>query len=138
MPLFSRFKEFYVCSANSRGALTPSNVHRTFSVRLIRFTLGGEHTKNTAFAFVHTGVWHNPRIKKQKQYIPKYALTHCQSNSLFISCQTYVCTDWFVSNNMLCSRVRNNQPLLIACKSIKIFQHIQIFMKKNSFFVHLW
>lgn len=37
----------------------------------------------------------------------------------------------------LCSRARNNQPLLIACKSIKIFQHIQIFMKKNSFFVHL-
>jgi hypothetical protein len=31
--------------------------------------------KNTAYAFVHTGVWHNPRIKKQKQYIPKYALT---------------------------------------------------------------
>ena len=30
----------------------------------------------------------------------------------------------------LCSRARNNQPLLIACKSIKIFQHIQIFMKK--------
>ena len=23
---------------NSRGALTPSNIHRTFSVRLIRFT----------------------------------------------------------------------------------------------------
>ena len=30
----------------------------------------------------------------------------------------------------LCSRARNNQPLLIDCKSIKIFQHIQIFMKK--------
>lgn len=39
------------------------------------------YQKNTAYAFVHTGVWHNPRIKKQKQYIPKYALTHCQSNS---------------------------------------------------------
>lgn len=38
VPLFSRFKEFYVCSANSRGALTPSNVPRTFSVRLNRFT----------------------------------------------------------------------------------------------------
>ena len=89
--------------------------------------------KNTAYAFVHTGVWHNPRKQKQKQYIPKYALTDCQLFP-FISCQTYVCTDWFVSNNMLCSRARNNQPLLIACKSIKIFQHIQIFMKKNSFF----
>ncbi|MBO5553488.1 MAG: hypothetical protein J5937_04735, partial [Paludibacteraceae bacterium] len=32
------FKEFYVRSANSRGARTPSNVHRTFSVRLNRFT----------------------------------------------------------------------------------------------------
>ena len=30
----------------------------------------------------------------------------------------------------LCSRARSNQPLLIACKSIKIFQHIQISMKK--------
>lgn len=76
------------------------------------------------------GVWHNPRIKKQKQYIPKYALTHCQFYSLFISCQTYCIDDWFVSNNMLCSRARSNQPLLTACKSIKIFQHIQIFMKK--------
>jgi len=27
------------------------------------------------------GVWHNPGIIKQKQYIPKYAPTHCQSNS---------------------------------------------------------
>ena len=25
--------------------------------------------------YVETGVWHNPRIIKQKQYIPKYALT---------------------------------------------------------------
>ena len=32
-------KEFYVRSANSRGALTPSNVHRTFLVRLHRFTV---------------------------------------------------------------------------------------------------
>ena len=31
--------------------------------------------KNTAYAFSMQGVWHNPRIKKQKQYIPKYALT---------------------------------------------------------------
>ena len=36
-------KEFYVlaavkAAADSRGALTPSNVHRTFSVRLNRFT----------------------------------------------------------------------------------------------------
>ena len=52
--------------------------------------------KNTAYAFVHTGVWHNPRKQKQKQYIPKYALTNCQLFP-FISCQTYVCTDWFVS-----------------------------------------
>ena len=52
--------------------------------------------KNTAYAFVHTGVWHNPRKQKQKQYIPKYALTDCQLFP-FISCQTYVCTDWFVS-----------------------------------------
>ena len=36
----------------------------------------------------------------------------------------------------LCSRARNNQPLLIACKSIKFFQHIQIFMKKNSIFAN--
>ena len=27
---------------NSRGALIPSNIHRTFSVRLIRFTAKGE------------------------------------------------------------------------------------------------
>ncbi len=33
------FKEFYVRPANSRGALTPSNVHWTFSVRLNRFTV---------------------------------------------------------------------------------------------------
>ena len=37
------YKEFYVLAAvkaavDSRGALTPSNVHRTFSVRLNRFT----------------------------------------------------------------------------------------------------
>ena len=32
------FKEFYVRPADSRGALTPSNVHWTFSVRLSRFT----------------------------------------------------------------------------------------------------
>lgn len=32
-------KEFNVCSANSRAALTPSNVHRTFSVRHYRFWL---------------------------------------------------------------------------------------------------
>ena len=37
----------------------------------------------------------------------------------------------------LCSRARNNQPLLIVCKSIKIFQHIQIFMKKIFVFFHL-
>ena len=54
------------------------------------------YKKNTAYAFVHTGVWHNPRKQKQKQYIPKYALTDCQLFP-FISCQTYVCTDWFVS-----------------------------------------
>ena len=36
-------KEFYVCFTNSRGALTPSNVHRTFSVRLIRFTANGRN-----------------------------------------------------------------------------------------------
>lgn len=63
---------------------------------LCRSSVGGEHTKNTAYAFVHTGVWHNPRKQKQKQYIPKYALTDCQLFPL-ISCQTYVCTDWFVS-----------------------------------------
>ena len=32
-------KEFYVCCAHSRAALTPSNVHRTFLVRLYRFRL---------------------------------------------------------------------------------------------------
>ena len=57
------------------------------------------YKKNTAYAFVHTGVWHNPRKQKQKQYIPKYALTDCQLFP-FISCQTYVCTDWFVSKNI--------------------------------------
>ena len=33
------------------------------------------YKKNTAYAFSMQGVWHNPRIIKQKQYIPKYALT---------------------------------------------------------------
>ena len=79
--------------------------------------------------YVETGVWHNPRIIKQKQYIPKYALT--LANLIrFLKLPDFIHNDWFVSNNMLCSRARNNQPLLIACKSIKIFQHIQIFMKK--------
>ena len=37
------YKEFYVLAAvkaavDSRGAFTPANVHRTFSVRLNRFT----------------------------------------------------------------------------------------------------
>jgi len=33
------------------------------------------YKKNTAYAFSMQGVWHNPGIIKQKQYIPKYALT---------------------------------------------------------------
>ncbi|MBR1425978.1 MAG: hypothetical protein IJ581_00850 [Paludibacteraceae bacterium] len=48
-------KEFYVCFADSRGALTPSNVHRTFSVRLNRFTSQVSQTElstgNDAFDF---------------------------------------------------------------------------------------
>ena len=35
------FYEFYVCAANSRAALIPSNIHWKFSVRLFRFTLIG-------------------------------------------------------------------------------------------------
>ena len=34
---------------NSRGALTPSNVHRTFSVRLIRFTANGRNLTGIRF-----------------------------------------------------------------------------------------
>ena len=61
--------------------------------------------KNTAYAFSMQGVWHNPRIQKQKQYIPKYALT------VTIVLEEYklpdlIHNDWFVSNNMLCSRAR--------------------------------
>ncbi len=41
---------------NSRGALTPSNIHRTFSVRLIRFT--AEYKEKTALS----------RYKKRKGY----------------------------------------------------------------------
>ena len=83
------------------------------------------------------GVWHNPRIQKQKQYIPKYALT------LSIVSYDYKLPDFLFSLIgssviiYLCSRARNNQPLLIACKSIKIFQHIQISMKKIFVFFHL-
>lgn len=62
-------------------------------LKIIMFYFHFVHTKNTAFAFSMQGVWHNPRIKKQKQYIPVYALTCCQSYSLFISCQTYCIDD---------------------------------------------
>ena len=48
-PVSLGFKVFYVCSANSRGVLTPSSVHRTFSVRLIRFTLIGLRVQSFVF-----------------------------------------------------------------------------------------
>ena len=37
-PVSLGFNVFYVCLANSRATLTPSNVHRKFSVWLNRFT----------------------------------------------------------------------------------------------------
>ena len=44
--------------------------------------------KKYCLSFYVKGVWPNPRKLKQKQYILKYALTHCQSFP-FISGQTY-------------------------------------------------
>jgi hypothetical protein len=77
------------------------------------------------------GVWHNPRIKKQKQYIPKYALTHCQSYSLFISCQTYCIDDWFVSKNIYV-RVRET---LAAANRLQRYNKKLKYTKEFMFFV---
>ena len=41
----------------------------------IIFYLKAAYKKILLMLYVETGVWHNPRIIKQKQYIPKYALT---------------------------------------------------------------
>ena len=93
----SRTYQVRIGGASEESRILPHPIIYKVYYPVILIFYGSPTQKNTAYAFVHTGVWHNPRIKKQKQYIPKYALTHCQSNSLFISCQTYVCTDWFVS-----------------------------------------
>ena len=52
------------------------------------------------------GVWHNPGIIKQKQYIPKYALTLANLIRNDYKLPDLIHNDWFVSNNMLCSRAR--------------------------------
>ena len=44
-------------------------------IRQRSYFITSRYKKNTAYALLWTGVWHNPRIIKQKQYIPKYALT---------------------------------------------------------------
>ena len=66
--------------------------------------------------YVETGVWHNPRIIKQKQYIPKYALTLANlirndyklPDLLFLRIDSSVKYVWFA-----CA---NDYPLIIACK----------------------
>ena len=58
--------------------------------------------------YVETGVWHNPRIIKQKQYIPKYALT------VTIVLEEYklpdlIHNDWFVSKQYV---IRIREPII--------------------------